>query len=1413
MQKERKKSEVKKETEPDPERRKPGAVGNLSDGFFLRMIDQSKRGFFVVKVELDDAGTPCDWIYAYCNDAAAELAGLSKERIFGKRFSEVFPDGSPKWLSIYYRAAFYGEEADFEELSEEAGSYIHFTVAPSGQPGYCCCFVEDARKELYRKAVASRRDSDGTIDDEAGKKALIDALCLDYTVVFLCDLKKDTLEILKCSPFSHTAASEKELPKELRHSYSARMRYIYEHALVKESAPDYLEKFLPENLMKSLSRQDSFELRHRTVCNQAMSEYFSIKAVRLYADEESFKAIVGILPISEQVRREQENQRRLEDALIGLKDSYDKLSAISTMYKEIADVDLVDMTYELVSGPDNVYVRTGRTGTAARLKELLLDKNVSAIYRQEMEEFLDFETLGKRLEDKKYIEKEIKAVSGKWYDCKFIAKTRKDDGTVTHVLMSVRDINDQKNAELEQLAIARTFSRNFRNVYLLNLNNATAKVMKFEDEYCDDRIDHVMNQHFPYEGFVNKWIEEAVHPDDQETLKKALSCANLQEVFSHQEEYSGNYRMLVDGKEINYQFNISKMDKPGFVIAGFQNIEAIIQEHLEEEKKQRAKEEAYQNELKKQAEKLSQALTMEKQHSEVISALSTIYTTIFRAELDTHHYEVLNSVPLMGDVAATTGNFDDVREPILAAFIAPYMQDDMRRFLDFDTLSERMQNVNTVCTEFQNPVGRWMQARFIEKSRDADGRVREVLYVARDFTEEKLKELKQQGEQKRQLQVINALGREYSALYLVDGATQRWTVFKEDTSGAVDNIYKKALVYENYEEAIGAYIGNFVVESDREKFREHAKLKNLLVETSYTGIHSLSYDRILDGVREHWQMNAAKFRADDGKEYVVLGFRNVHDIVEKQINQENALRDALMLARHANRAKTTFLNNMSHDIRTPMNAIIGFTALAETRIDNQEQVQDYLRKIHTSGTHLLSLINEILDMSRIESGTVKLEENIVHIPDVLHDLRTIIQGQVAAKQQSLYIDSLDVTHEDVVTDKLRLNQILLNIVGNAIKYTGCGGNIAVRVTEQISSMPGYGTYEFRVKDNGMGMSPEFVEHVFDAFARERTSTVSGIQGTGLGMSITKNIVDMMNGTIEVESTLGKGSEFIVTVDFRLADDIGDSKPIPELLGARALVVDDDVNTCQSVSKMLRGIEMRPDWSTSGKEAVIRAREAVDIKDEYKVYIIDYMMPDMNGIETVRQIRKIIGDEIPIIVLTAYEWVDFEEEAREAGVTDFVSKPIFMSELRAILSRQREDVTEEEITERPKYDYSGKHVLLVEDNELNREIATFLLEDIGMAVDTAEDGIEAVDIMSRAAQDQYDLILMDVQMPKMDGYTATREIRTLKNNRKANIPIVAMTANAFDEDRQKSFEAGMNGHIAKPIDVETIIKTLDGIFQK
>ena len=532
---------------------------------------------------------------------------------------------------------------------------------------------------------------------------------------------------------------------------------------------------------------------------------------------------------------------------------------------------------------------------------------------------------------------------------------------------------------------------------------------------------------------------------------------------------------------------------------------------------------------------------------------------------------------------------------------------------------------------------------------------------------------------------------------------------------------------------------------------------------------------------------------------------------DKQVNQ--ALSDAVAAAETANRAKSTFLSNMSHDIRTPMNAIIGFTTLAISNLDDQERVKDYLTKTLASSNHLLSLINDVLDMSRIESGKIHLEEVEVNLSDVLHDLKTIVSGQIHAKQLELYMDAMDVADEDVSCDKTRLNQILLNLLSNAIKFTPAGGTVSVRVRQLAGQARGCGQYEFRIKDNGIGMSPEFAKRIFEPFERERTSTVSRIQGTGLGMAITKNIVDMMGGTIEVQTAQGKGSEFIVRVPLRVQAEHRPVEKITELEGLKALVVDDDFNTCDSVTKMLVKVGMRAEWTLSGKEAVLRARQSIEMSDVYHAYLIDWRLPDMNGIEVTRQIRS-LHDDTPIIILTAYDWSDIEVEAKAAGVTAFCSKPMFLSDLRETLMSalgQKQTDAAQELLPQKDADFKGRQILLVEDNELNREIAQEILREYGFRVDTAENGAVAVEKVSTAAPGSYDLVLMDVQMPVMDGYTATRQIRALENPALAGVPILAMTANAFDEDRRRAMESGMNGFLSKPIVIGDLVQELHKIL--
>lgn len=539
-------------------------------------------------------------------------------------------------------------------------------------------------------------------------------------------------------------------------------------------------------------------------------------------------------------------------------------------------------------------------------------------------------------------------------------------------------------------------------------------------------------------------------------------------------------------------------------------------------------------------------------------------------------------------------------------------------------------------------------------------------------------------DQKR-LRVINALGHAYSSISLVNLKTEEIEILKSSENVKPDQ--KGDVLSKAHQEEL---IRQVIAEPFQEaywKFVDISTVAKRLEERETLSFTARTVD-------ERWMtmIIVPQGYDKDGKLCTVLvANRDVTEEKEREIAQDRNLRNALAAAEHANRAKTVFLNNMSHDIRTPMNAVIGFTALATAHIDNKELVLDYLKKIHISGQHLLSLINDVLDMSRIENGSVRIEYTVVHLPDILHDLKTIIQESVHSKQQELYIDTQDVLHEDIITDKLRLTQVLLNISSNAVKFTPVGGTVNIRVSEKPCRRDGCTTVVFSVKDNGIGMSPEFREQVFDSFTREHTVTENGIGGTGLGMAITKNIVDMLGGTIQVESEVGRGTEFTVMLECEISGTTVKEEPDPE--------------------------------------------QREPLKNEKQ-------------------------------------------------------------KIRAEIQRR----------------YEGKKVLLVEDNELNREIATAIMEEIGLDVDCVEDGTDAVNIMSSAEGRKYDLIFMDIQMPKMDGYTATREIRTLNDPKCANIPIIAMTANAFEEDRKKAIKAGMNAHIAKPISADIILENLERMRQ-
>ncbi|MDE6883644.1 MAG: response regulator [Lachnospiraceae bacterium] len=678
-----------------------------------------------------------------------------------------------------------------------------------------------------------------------------------------------------------------------------------------------------------------------------------------------------------------------------------------------------------------------------------------------------------------------------------------------------------------------------------------------------------------------------------------------------------------------------------------------------------------------------------------------------------------------------------------------------------------------------------------------------------DCTDRKLQE---EENERQQMELVQALSIDYKVVCFFDLETGIGKPLRvEEVSRQFRESFAKEL---SFEESMDFYIEKYVCEEDREMVRQATSREEIEKGLSEGKQYHVNFRTIRRGEPEYYQMKIVRAGIRSGRGSIVLGIRSVDKEIRSEMEQRGLLKDALMQANRASKAKSVFLSNMSHDIRTPMNAIVGFTSLAMKHIDNRERMEEYLKKIMTSGNHLLSLINDVLDMSRIESGKIRLDEKACSLPEILHSICNIVQADVHAKQLELHIDTLDIRNEDIYCDKLRLNQVLLNLLGNAVKYTGAGGAINMRITEKAGAPDGFAQYEFSIKDNGVGMSDEFVEHIFEPFEREKNSTTSGIQGTGLGMAITKNIVDMMNGTIEVESELGVGSTFTVSFVFRTRKEEKEEQAIPELKNCRALVVDDDFNTCDSVSYMLGQIGLRAEWTLSGKEAVLRTKQASMRKDGYLVYIIDWLLPDMNGIEVTRRVRQVMGDNVPVIVLTAYDWSEIEEEAKEAGVTAFCSKPLFMSELRKCLRTVigAEEQMEEE-KEGGAVQFKAGRILLAEDNELNQEIAVEILGGAGFTTEVAENGKIAVEMLQRSDPGYYQLVLMDVQMPVMSGYEAVREIRQLENQRLAGIPVIAMTANAFEEDKQEALRNGMDGHIAKPINIELLFTTLNKVLTR
>ncbi len=982
-----------------------------------------------------------------------------------------------------------------------------------------------------------------------------------------------------------------------------------------------------------------------------------------------------------------------------------------------------------------------------------------------------------------------------YFQCRAVkAQIEKKD----YCVIAFRDINEEVIKELkqktvleEQMAVISGLSADYYFVMLVDYQKDTVSIQRAKAGDGKQMGDFFSGYATWSEG-IRAYADTQI-VDEKEAFYEALSREGI---MNHDEDYFINYKRITDNGYKYVQFKVAYVDlAEGYRVAivGTKNIDKEIRQELEQKLRLRdalAKSEQYRNAVVAEAiviyeinlsknvieEEMWEAMDGDKTELLAVVGMSA------PADYDMFHKRWTDNQIVLEDKEIYGAKAD--RKYLLEQFEAGHTES----IFDFRRVREDGKEV-------------YMRHTIFMAQDEETGDI--IAYCnVKDITEQKSQEL--QMRQYEQLFIVTAANT-YAGILQIDLNTRmtKRLMLKNEKIVVEDVGY-----WDEYLERQLSYVHSEDVGAARE-ILSFSTFMNMPVNEK----NIFSYKSITkNGLGKYKSFfTTTHIIESDGRRYGVVVTIDNTNAVEKELRQKELIEDALARAEAANKAKTTFLSNMSHDIRTPMNAIIGFTTLATTHIDKKEQVRDYLEKIMTASNHLLSLINDILDMSRIESGRMQLEEVECSLAEIMHGIRNILQADLKAKQLNFYIDTVDVFHENVICDKLRLNQVLLNLLGNALKFTEPGGSISVRICQKASDMAEYGTYEFHVKDTGIGMSQEFLKNIFEPFERERTSTVSGIQGTGLGMPITKNIVEMMGGTIEVFSKQGEGTEFIVTIPMKKLSMEDVEIKVKEMEGVHALVVDDDFNTCDSVSNMLIQIGMRAEWTMSGREAILRTRQAASRNDPYRAYVIDWLVPDMNGIEIARRVRKEVGEDIPIIILTAYDWSEVEEEARQAGVTAFCSKPLFLSDLRRCLmdilhpkKEEREELIKRECM-------NGQRLLLVEDIDINREIASEILSEAGFIIEEAENGRVALERLQERGAGYYSLVLMDVQMPVMDGYTATKAIRALEDKELANIPIIAMTADAFEEDKKKAMEAGMDAHISKPIEVKKVFDTLEKIL--
>ena len=1015
-------------------------------------------------------------------------------------------------------------------------------------------------------------------------------------------------------------------------------------------------------------------------------------------------------------------------------------------------------------------------------------------------EFVQPMGLPKRLKEDKLINHDFQNKDNRWSRLSIIPINNKK-GDASTFLFALSDVdNEIKNIKIKNNVI-QALSSSYENVYAVSEETGIAICFRMGKEIEKLYFDSFSKGN--YEDNIKTYYKNEVIEEDRHLFYAIDTPSKVLSKLTKRSEYTFNYRINRNNRIHFFQCHIvlPSLNVREFVI-GFKNVNEETRLNLLHQKEMDDAIAAIEktNKALREETAISSVLT-EEYHSLFRINTTTGAMTLYRTDGDGFPPTLLSSLLKLSD-------YETIVDRYIDSFVHPDDRDRIRENSRLKNLLEKTSETGLYKMGFRRILAESIQYYEMNVARSVDSDT--LILGMRDVDQETRRQIKVTKEMEAQREIIEGLGSEYYSILLVDVATDTVSTYRAygEDGEAIDRHFDNNL--RHWTDGVKSYAMHLVVDDDKVNFLE--KLSLPYIKDNRGHDYSFTYGKKLDGDIFYLQARVAYVDTSDGGWVAVVGTRNIDDLIKKEKKQEAALREAYYAAESASKAKTDFLSSMSHDIRTPMNGIIGMTAIAASHLDDKERVKDSLEKITKASRHLLSLINEVLDMNKIESGKVQLAEDEFNLSDLIENLINMTSSQITEHNHTLNVNVSGVQHENVIGDSLRIQKIFTNLMGNAVKFTPDGGRIRLTISERPSRQEKVGCYEFVFEDNGIGMSEEFMDHIFEPFTRAEDGSERRTQGTGLGMTISRNIARMMGGDIKVESTLGVGSIFTVTIYLKLQDKNENLEK--RFVDLDVLVADDDELSLESSLDILSSMGMKVEGVNNGKDAVEKVVSRHSEGLDFFAAILDWKMPGMDGIEATHKIRQKVGNDVPIIIISAYDWSEIEEDAKRAGANAFIGKPLFKSRLEktfsSILGKEEEKPVDKYISlsDLEALKLQGKRALVVEDNDLNMEIACEILKTTGMSIETAIDGIEAVDLITSSPDGYYDIVFMDIQMPKMNGYDATRAIRAQNRPYLKQVPIIAMTANAFAEDVQAARTVGMNWHISKPLELHALKSVLE-----